>query len=223
VQDRAGRQCAACGGALSRYNGTNLCGQCSRSPHLPPAVDLWASAQVRSALTAWDVGTVVSLYRSRTGVTQGRVAAAVGIDQSEVSRLERGGKRRPVRGMLGKAAGSDPDKGCFPAQASSPVPDFLVVKGGQQARGSHAEPVQVDHRQYLRRRDRLAGEPRCGRRRGLALPVSDNRHHDPVRSVQGGALREGQAPAKPAPQVVTRRQARSHLRAEPSRMGERRR
>jgi transcriptional regulator with XRE-family HTH domain len=93
VQDKAGRRCVACGGALSRYNGTSLCGPCSRSPSLPPAGDLWSSAQVRSALAAWDAGTVVLLYRRCTGVTQGRVAAAVGFDQSEVSRLERGGKK----------------------------------------------------------------------------------------------------------------------------------
>jgi transcriptional regulator with XRE-family HTH domain len=54
---------------------------------------LWTSGPVRNALAAWDAGTVVSLYRRRTGVTQGRVAAAVGFDQSEVSRLERGGKK----------------------------------------------------------------------------------------------------------------------------------
>jgi transcriptional regulator with XRE-family HTH domain len=100
VQDKAGRRCVACGGALSRYNGTSVCGPCSRSPHLPPADDLWSSARVRIALAAWDAGTVVSLYRRRTGVTQGRVAAAVGIDQSEVSRLERGGKKVRDREQL---------------------------------------------------------------------------------------------------------------------------
>lgn len=46
------------------------------------------------------MGVVVALYRRHTGAKQTRIAAAVGIDQSEVSRLERGGKKIRDRQQL---------------------------------------------------------------------------------------------------------------------------
>jgi transcriptional regulator with XRE-family HTH domain len=100
VAEQSGRRCAACGSVLSRYNGSPLCGACSRSPQLPAAGELWATSQVLDALAGWDVGTVVALYRRHTGVKQARIAAAVGIDQSEVSRLERGSKKIRDRQQL---------------------------------------------------------------------------------------------------------------------------
>ena len=52
------------------------------------------------ALSAWDVGRAVRLYRSYTGAKQTRIAAAVGISQSEVSRLEHGSKKIRDRQQL---------------------------------------------------------------------------------------------------------------------------
>lgn len=95
VQGQAMRCCVGCGCDLSRFNDTRLCGPCSRSPQLPAADELWSTELARLALSRWDVGTVVTLYRRYTGTKQIRIAAAVGIDQSEVSRLE--GGRKQVR------------------------------------------------------------------------------------------------------------------------------
>ena len=100
MAEQSGHRCAACGSVLSRYNGSPLCGACSRSPQLPAADELWTTSQVLDALAGWDVGAVVSLYRRHTGVKQARIAAAVGIDQSEVSRLERGSKKIRDRQQL---------------------------------------------------------------------------------------------------------------------------
>lgn len=97
---QAARHCAACGCALSRFNDTLLCGPCSRSPQLPAADDLWTTELARLALSMWDLGTAVRLYRSYTGAKQTRIAAAVGINQSEVSRLESGGKKIRDRQQL---------------------------------------------------------------------------------------------------------------------------
>ncbi|GAA2001282.1 helix-turn-helix transcriptional regulator [Catenulispora subtropica] len=93
MREQAVRRCSVCSAVLSRYNATERCGACSRSPQLPPADDLWSTAQAQQALRGWDVGAALALYRRHTGVTQVRIAAAVGIDQSEVSRLQRGEKK----------------------------------------------------------------------------------------------------------------------------------
>lgn len=93
VQDQAARRCSVCDCVLSRYNTADRCGACGRSPHLPPADELWSTAAARNALSSWDVGPVIALYRRHTGAKQSRIATAVGIDQSEVSRLERGLKQ----------------------------------------------------------------------------------------------------------------------------------
>ncbi|MGV9247261.1 helix-turn-helix domain-containing protein [Streptomyces sp. NPDC003710] len=44
-------------------------------------------------MAAWDLGTVVKLFRKHTGLSQAGVARMVSIDQAEVSRLERGLKQ----------------------------------------------------------------------------------------------------------------------------------
>lgn len=93
MREHAVRRCSVCGCMLSRYNDTGHCGACSRRPQLPPADSLWATAQARQALSRWDVGVILGLYRRHTGATQARIAQAVGIHQSEVSRLERGLKQ----------------------------------------------------------------------------------------------------------------------------------
>ncbi|MFJ3961405.1 helix-turn-helix domain-containing protein [Streptomyces sp. NPDC090036] len=44
-------------------------------------------------MAAWELGTVVKLFRKHTGLSQAGVARMVSIDQAEVSRLERGLKQ----------------------------------------------------------------------------------------------------------------------------------
>lgn len=100
MPDQAARHCVACGCALNRFNDTRLCGPCSRSPQLPSANDLWATEAARLALSRWDLGAAVRQYRSYTGVKQTRIAAVVGIHQSEVSRLENGGRKMRDRQQL---------------------------------------------------------------------------------------------------------------------------
>ena len=100
MPDQTSRRCAGCGCALNRFNDTRLCGPCSRSPQLPAADDLWMTEAAQLALSAWDVGRAVRLYRSYTGAKQTRIAAAVGISQSEVSRLEHGSKKIRDRQQL---------------------------------------------------------------------------------------------------------------------------
>jgi transcriptional regulator with XRE-family HTH domain len=94
------RRCSRCGCVLSRYNDRRRCGPCGRDARLGPAETFWKLPEVRDALCSWDIGTIVRLYRTHTGATQGIVAAAVGVDQSEVSRLERGHKRIRDRRQL---------------------------------------------------------------------------------------------------------------------------
>jgi transcriptional regulator with XRE-family HTH domain/tetratricopeptide (TPR) repeat protein len=89
------RRCARCRRALSRYNPGTTCGPCLRDPRLPDAAELWRTAQVRRALSVWDLATVLTLYRQHTGATQASIATAVGIDQSEVSRLQN--KKKKIR------------------------------------------------------------------------------------------------------------------------------
>lgn len=93
-----GDRCSACDAVLSRYNTTLLCGACSRGRRLPAADQLWLTVQGRRAIAEWDVGAVVALYLRHTGLTQGRIAKAVGIDQSEVSRLVNG--RKQIRDLV---------------------------------------------------------------------------------------------------------------------------
>ena len=128
MAEQSVRQCAACGSVLSRYNSSPLCAACSRSPQLPRADELWATPQVLDALADWDVGAVVALYRRHTGIKQARIASAVGIDQSEVSRLERGSKKiRDRQQMLTwtRALG-------IPERL---IPTHPVVPGGAPAEG----------------------------------------------------------------------------------------
>lgn len=94
MRGASSRSCSGCGTDLSRYNPSGLCASCRRSsPKL--SANFWASDAMREALGRWDVGALVLAYRRHTGVSQSAVAALVSIDQSEVSRLERG--RKTVR------------------------------------------------------------------------------------------------------------------------------
>ncbi|MDT0395096.1 MULTISPECIES: helix-turn-helix transcriptional regulator [Streptomyces] len=55
----------------------------------------WPARMLRAAVSAaaWELGTVVKLFRKHTGLSQAGVARMVNIDQAEVSRLERGLKQ----------------------------------------------------------------------------------------------------------------------------------
>ncbi|WP_344662319.1 helix-turn-helix domain-containing protein [Catenulispora subtropica] len=126
MSEQAARRCATCGCALSRFNDAPLCGPCSRSPQLPAADDLWTTEPARQALNTWDIGAAVGLYRRYTGAKQVRIAAAVGIDQSEVSRLERGGKKiRDRQQLLAWTRALGIPETLIPAYAADAQPDAV--------------------------------------------------------------------------------------------------
>ncbi|WP_406474300.1 helix-turn-helix domain-containing protein [Streptomyces platensis] len=60
----------------------------------------WEDKGVREAVSAWELGQVVRLFRQHTGASQAAVARLVSIDQAEVSRLERGRKKIRDRRQL---------------------------------------------------------------------------------------------------------------------------
>lgn len=130
MRDQAERRCAGCGCALSQYNAAERCGPCSRSPLLTPVSELWATAQAKQAIGSWDLAAMVSLYRRHTGATQERIAAAVGIAQSEVSRMQRGTKKIRDRQQLltwTRALGV-PDR-LIPASPALTEPDRSYASG----------------------------------------------------------------------------------------------
>lgn len=86
------RQCRVCGARLSRFNALRACGPCQRAGKVAVDPAFWRNEEVERALKAWDLGTLVRLYRKHTGLSQKAVALSVNIDQAEVSRLERGKK-----------------------------------------------------------------------------------------------------------------------------------
>lgn len=86
------RQCRVCGARLSRFNAMRTCGPCQRAGKVAVDPTFWRNEEVERALSAWDLGTLVRLYRKHTGLSQKVIALSVNIDQAEVSRLERGKK-----------------------------------------------------------------------------------------------------------------------------------
>lgn len=89
----AERRCSVCRAKLSRFNAGTQCGPCQRGMTPRVAPEFWADPVVESAISAWDLGVVVQLFRKHTGLSQTAVARLVNIDQAEVSRLERGRKK----------------------------------------------------------------------------------------------------------------------------------
>ena len=89
------RICAACRSVrLSRYNPEPLCGPCARaarqSAGIVPA-HLWDSQLLRDALARLDLGAVVAIIRTATGLSQMELGNLVdGWSQSTVSLTERG-------------------------------------------------------------------------------------------------------------------------------------
>lgn len=99
--DSGQRRCTRCGALLSRFNAGTRCASCQDGPaarRADPA--FWRDPTVRRAVAAWELGTVVKLFRKHTGLSQAGVARMVSIDQAEVSRLERGLKQIRDRRQL---------------------------------------------------------------------------------------------------------------------------
>lgn len=88
--DGGQRRCAGCGTVLSRFNAGARCSPCQRTPAARVDPAFWHDRIVREAVSAWELGLVVRLFRKHTGLSQAAVARLVNIDQAEVSRLERG-------------------------------------------------------------------------------------------------------------------------------------
>lgn len=92
--DSGQRRCTRCGALLSRFNAGTRCASCQDGPAARRADPVfWRDPTVRRAVAAWELGTVVKLFRKHTGLSQAGVARMVSIDQAEVSRLERGLKQ----------------------------------------------------------------------------------------------------------------------------------
>lgn len=97
----SGRRCADCGGPKSAYNTDSRCGSCQRRAcsavgRAPlTASGFWYGERTRAALAARDLRTACRLYRLETGLSQTELGVLLGMEQSEVSTIERG--RRSVR------------------------------------------------------------------------------------------------------------------------------
>src|SRR5215213_4949070 len=57
-------------------------------PQAPPG--LWERAEMRTALSERDIGTVIRIFRKWTGASQTDISVLTGIPQPDVSALERG-------------------------------------------------------------------------------------------------------------------------------------
>ncbi len=95
MRDRVERRCARCGTPLSRFNTDARCRPCTHGGIVRIREEFWSDPRVTEAALAWDIGTVLRLFRAHTGASQATVARLASIDQAEVSRLERG--RRTIR------------------------------------------------------------------------------------------------------------------------------
>ena len=94
------RYCRACGGRLAHDNSQSLCGPClaksSETSPEPPTVpnEFWRTDQMTDALASWHFGKVVQAYRHHPHhgrvLTQRRVGHWLGLNQSQLSRLETG-------------------------------------------------------------------------------------------------------------------------------------
>lgn len=150
------RACVWCSTPLSRFNTTTRCSSCQRRVTAHAAPEFWADEEVRAAARRWDVGTIVRLYRRHTGLSQSTVARFVNIDQSEVSRLERGSKtlRRRDQVITWTAGLGAPDGiiGTLPAipepaetsSAASTSSDGLWIPPSASATGLQAFPRQSE-------------------------------------------------------------------------------
>src|SRR5215213_1188487 len=57
-------------------------------PKAPPG--LWERAEMRTALSERDIGTVIRIFRRWTGASQSDISILIGVPQPDVSDLERG-------------------------------------------------------------------------------------------------------------------------------------
>lgn len=96
-----GRNCRICGAVLARDNAGECCSGCARTgsadvdapPTLPEG--FWENARIREALGSWHFGKVIRAYRHHPHhgsrpLPQERVAAWLGIEQGQLSRIENG-------------------------------------------------------------------------------------------------------------------------------------
>lgn len=88
------RACPVCRALLSRYNPDPLCSTCVSSVRglVPGGTPqwLWDSPPLRQALAATDMGTVLVIVRTATGLSQLDLGALLGWSQSQVARIESG-------------------------------------------------------------------------------------------------------------------------------------
>jgi transcriptional regulator with XRE-family HTH domain len=77
-------RCRSCGARLSRYNRSLICAACARieSP--------WRSPDLREALTALDLGLMLSIIRREAGMSQLEMGQILGWSASQVHRVEHG-------------------------------------------------------------------------------------------------------------------------------------
>ncbi len=123
--------CERCGAQRSRYNREPLCAPCqaaSRPVERPgpapratadvtlwpaPPLWLWATPQGQAVLCSGDLGAILRAYRAATGLTQDQLGTLLALDQSYVSRIERGS--RSVRDL--QALGHIADRLSVPLHA----------------------------------------------------------------------------------------------------------
>ena len=96
----AERYCSDCGTRLARDNSATRCAPCTkrRPDHTsgPPNVpaDFWTCDLMRDALATWHIGKIIRAYRHHPHhgrvLSQERVATWLGLDQTQLSRVENG-------------------------------------------------------------------------------------------------------------------------------------
>lgn len=95
------RNCRTCGTVLARDNTDDRCSRCARLRNVdtgsPPALPdtFWENARMREALDSWHFGKVIRAYRHHPHhgsrpLPQERVAAWLGMEQGQLSRIENG-------------------------------------------------------------------------------------------------------------------------------------
>jgi transcriptional regulator with XRE-family HTH domain len=174
VETDTARRCVACGGSLSRFNAGARCGPCQRRSVDRVEAGFWTDPQVSAAVAAWDMGTVARLYRQHTGLSQSALARLVSMDQSEVSRLERGQKtikdRRQlllwvdVLGIPDGAVGALPtgDSPASVATTFTPLPSGLgqlLLPAGQNIAATVLPALTVPADSFRGNEVHLASEP----------------------------------------------------------------
>lgn len=95
-----GHRYCRCGTRLAADNGGTVCAACQKQARAtlaePPAVppEFWQTDRMRDALEGWHIGRVIQAYRTHPwhgrSLSQGTVAAWIGLTQTQLSRIENG-------------------------------------------------------------------------------------------------------------------------------------